>query len=40
MVVPGYIVELENGTRITVLLNVVSLAGGSIKVWGGITGKA
>ena len=27
MVVPGYTVELENGTRITVLLNVVSLAG-------------
>ena len=26
MVVPGYTVELENGTRITVLLNVVSLA--------------
>ena len=27
MVVPGYTVELENGTRITVLLNIVSLAG-------------
>ena len=27
MVVPGYTVELENGTRITVLLNVVTLAG-------------
>ena len=27
MVVPGYTVELENGTRIIVLLNVVSLAG-------------
>ena len=27
MVVPGYTVVLENGTRITVLLNVVSLAG-------------
>ena len=34
MVVPGYTVELENGTRITVLLNVVSLAG-AVKWYGG-----
>ena len=39
MVVPGYTVELENGTRICVVERRL-FGGGSIMVWGGITGNA